>query len=421
MDETLIPETKTNDSQNESTSVLQTDAQAAGKICPYCKTEIGKDDETVICSECGISHHKDCWEQNNGCAIFGCAGHSAENLVAFGAVCTQCGAPIGEENSFCPQCGAPKLPSVQNHVCAKCGAELTDGQEFCPSCGMQVGLTLDSGVSSAIEQFNANVDQKAKQKKGHKKLVVSLSIVVATVAILALCAGFGYTFLEKKADTVLTCLEENQIDRFEEAYDSLGAIGQTLFHQKIVTAFIKTVDENPYVNDSEAVLVDETILKRYQAYSEIADELDIPDDHSSHVVEYIDAVLALEEYTAYNNLYQSVYYSIGDYGDGVTAINNATNSYYYKSSYYSSAYRYITSAKNSASIYAGDDEEANVYVDNLETIASYAYARSVGSFTYASAASSALESISDLFDKIAALMSEVEDAVGNLPEIKVVG
>ena len=45
-----------------------------GKICPYCKTKLEQEDETVICSDCDMPHHKDCWIQNQGCTTFGCLG-----------------------------------------------------------------------------------------------------------------------------------------------------------------------------------------------------------------------------------------------------------------------------------------------------------------------------------------------------------
>lgn len=44
------------------------------KICPYCKSKIDIADGFVICSECLMPHHKQCWIENNGCTTFGCDG-----------------------------------------------------------------------------------------------------------------------------------------------------------------------------------------------------------------------------------------------------------------------------------------------------------------------------------------------------------
>lgn len=102
------------------------------KICPYCKTEIKEGDEVKVCPECGIPHHAACWEENKGCTTFGC-----------------------KEQHYEEQHANP------TDVCSKCGAELQDGQEFCPKCGQKAGLSVDAGVNSAINQFNAGV-QKAE-------------------------------------------------------------------------------------------------------------------------------------------------------------------------------------------------------------------------------------------------------------------
>lgn len=45
-----------------------------GKICPFCQTEFKPNDEIVVCSECDMPHHKDCWIENQGCTTFGCLG-----------------------------------------------------------------------------------------------------------------------------------------------------------------------------------------------------------------------------------------------------------------------------------------------------------------------------------------------------------
>lgn len=153
-----------------------------GKICPYCKTEIKEGDEVKVCPECGIPHHAACWEENKGCTTFGCKEqHYEEQQTNPTDVCSNCGAPLGDGQAFCPKCGTPKNAPKKN-VCGKCGAELQDGQEFCPKCGQKVGLVVDTGVSSAINQFNAGV-QKNKNKK---KVVLPIIAGIVAVAVIAL-------------------------------------------------------------------------------------------------------------------------------------------------------------------------------------------------------------------------------------------
>lgn len=99
-----------------------------GKICPYCKTEFRPGDDIIVCSECDMPHHKDCWVENQGCTTFGCLGtiKAADNTassvtatqmnyedprstatpVNSGVVfCTQCGAQNANTSSFCSHCG----------------------------------------------------------------------------------------------------------------------------------------------------------------------------------------------------------------------------------------------------------------------------------------------------------------------------
>jgi hypothetical protein len=39
--------------------------------CPYCRAEITPA-EAQLCPGCSTPHHQDCWEENQGCTVFGC-------------------------------------------------------------------------------------------------------------------------------------------------------------------------------------------------------------------------------------------------------------------------------------------------------------------------------------------------------------
>ena len=49
------------------------------RTCPFCRSAVDYSDETVSCPECKIIHHKECWEENSGCARYGCEGHPEES------------------------------------------------------------------------------------------------------------------------------------------------------------------------------------------------------------------------------------------------------------------------------------------------------------------------------------------------------
>ena len=40
--------------------------------CPYCRAKMAPS-EMVQCPGCGTPHHRDCWEENLGCTVFGCS------------------------------------------------------------------------------------------------------------------------------------------------------------------------------------------------------------------------------------------------------------------------------------------------------------------------------------------------------------
>jgi len=47
-------------------------------ICPYCRTEVGVSaEERLDCPACATPHHPECFAENGGCTVFGCASAPA--------------------------------------------------------------------------------------------------------------------------------------------------------------------------------------------------------------------------------------------------------------------------------------------------------------------------------------------------------
>jgi len=93
------------------------------KICGICLSALGADEESATCSTCSASYHADCWQENRGCAVYGCseAPHveqrsSVEIPVSF----------WGQENKPCPSCGREILAAATR--CRFCGATFTSAQ-----------------------------------------------------------------------------------------------------------------------------------------------------------------------------------------------------------------------------------------------------------------------------------------------------
>jgi len=49
-------------------------AQDAGRNCPYCRFALKEGADAMVCGACMAPHHLDCWTDNGGCAVMGCAG-----------------------------------------------------------------------------------------------------------------------------------------------------------------------------------------------------------------------------------------------------------------------------------------------------------------------------------------------------------
>jgi predicted amidophosphoribosyltransferase len=118
-----------------------------GKICSFCRTAFQDGDDIVVCPDCGIPHHRDCWAENGGCSTFGCSQTVFEeaSIQPKAVICAQCGAPIGDEFSFCIRCGAKKPEPPQVRYCTCCGGKLYEGYVYCMSCGQPVSqIVIDS-------------------------------------------------------------------------------------------------------------------------------------------------------------------------------------------------------------------------------------------------------------------------------------
>src|SRR5260221_7047940 len=49
-------------------------------ICPYCRAPLLADETNVLlCTGCSTPHHEDCYAENGGCTVFGCAKAPADD------------------------------------------------------------------------------------------------------------------------------------------------------------------------------------------------------------------------------------------------------------------------------------------------------------------------------------------------------
>lgn len=104
--------------------------------------------------------------------------------VQASTICQGCGAVLAPNEEYCRKCGTIRSAQAPA-VCQKCGASMLPGQEFCPRCGNKVGLSMDAGVSSAIQQFNAGITAANKKSKKKPVMIASISAAVVLLVVLA--------------------------------------------------------------------------------------------------------------------------------------------------------------------------------------------------------------------------------------------
>ncbi|HEY6306576.1 MAG TPA: NINE protein [Candidatus Angelobacter sp.] len=92
---------------------------SATTVCPYCRMPFDESNPPKIyCTACGVPHHEDCYQENGGCTVFGCARAPADDpklqvsqsdLHAAAAAATgQPGSPVQSQLTA----SVPQLPSL---------------------------------------------------------------------------------------------------------------------------------------------------------------------------------------------------------------------------------------------------------------------------------------------------------------------
>ncbi len=131
---------------------------AAGKICPYCRTTIEANAPAVVCPQCGIPHHEDCWRENGRCTTFGCQGRATSATF--------------------PTPGAD-LRYVNDRPCPVCGFLMRPYETSCPYCRTNL---LDPRMRSGQPR------QGAQGLRPHRASVV---LAYGVLGALSCCAPLG--------------------------------------------------------------------------------------------------------------------------------------------------------------------------------------------------------------------------------------
>ncbi len=90
---------------------------AEAAFCAICQSPVATEASTARCPGCGSTYHQECWDENTGCGMYGCAhvpttekreeleipaGHWGKDTKA----CPSCGKDIVAAAVRCRHCGA---------------------------------------------------------------------------------------------------------------------------------------------------------------------------------------------------------------------------------------------------------------------------------------------------------------------------
>ena len=84
---------------------------ASPEVCPYCRMPFDEQSPPrIFCTACGMPHHEDCYQENGGCTVFGCARAPADDpklQVSYTDLQAAAGVPVGGAIQAQPAAIAP--------------------------------------------------------------------------------------------------------------------------------------------------------------------------------------------------------------------------------------------------------------------------------------------------------------------------
>lgn len=141
--------------------------------CSFCHTPVTPPDTPTACPSCHAIYHPDCWEENGGCAVYGCEqSPEVEGRQAIEI-------PVsywGQENKPCPNCGEEILAAAVR--CRHCGA------------------TFSSTRPEDSEEFNQRESVKARMSslKTNVTVLFVLCLIPCCAPLGAISMAIWYSF-----------------------------------------------------------------------------------------------------------------------------------------------------------------------------------------------------------------------------------
>lgn len=151
-------------------------APGAALLCPICQSPANSGDPTTTCPACQTIHHKDCWDYNKGCGLYGCKqAPETDKLQDIEIPASY----WGQTEKHCPRC---------NNVIQAAAVR-------CRHCG----LTFENARPQEVGEFAAKESQKAAITV-HRRIGVVLLVfaLLPCTAPLAAVGGIIWYIIARK-------------------------------------------------------------------------------------------------------------------------------------------------------------------------------------------------------------------------------
>ncbi|MEY2409052.1 MAG: hypothetical protein QOF48_1722 [Verrucomicrobiota bacterium] len=150
---------------------------ATSDFCAICQSPLSAEEQRHACPDCASTYHADCWEENRGCAVYGCPQvpqtekqDTLEVPMAY----------WGQEHKNCPVCGTQMLAAATR----------------CRSCG----TTFESAAPTDRDQFAQKLWQSSRSPALRKQVVwCFVACVLPCTATVGLIVAIIF-FSVKKED-----------------------------------------------------------------------------------------------------------------------------------------------------------------------------------------------------------------------------